>query len=166
MLEQDGFKLNKYDPCVANKTIDADQCTVLWYINDSKISHQDPEISNLKESFGELTVIRGHKYTFVGMNIEMQNNGKVSISMINYFLQEYINAFGGSFNGGVKTPARSSLFEIDTESKELPENKQEICYHIVAKLLFVAKGARPDIDLEWTESQNKTGINYEGYYIT
>ena len=27
-LRADGFKLNKYDPCVANKMIDGKQCTI------------------------------------------------------------------------------------------------------------------------------------------
>ena len=39
-----GFKLNPYDPCVANKTINGKQCMILWYTNNMKVSHQDPNI--------------------------------------------------------------------------------------------------------------------------
>lgn len=34
-----GFTLNPYDPCVANMTIRGKQCTVVWYVEDTKISH-------------------------------------------------------------------------------------------------------------------------------
>ena len=39
-----GFKLNKYDPCVANKMINGKQCTIVWCVNDSKISHTESKI--------------------------------------------------------------------------------------------------------------------------
>jgi hypothetical protein len=34
-----GFTINPYDWCVANKMIDGTQCTVLWHVDDMKISH-------------------------------------------------------------------------------------------------------------------------------
>jgi Reverse transcriptase (RNA-dependent DNA polymerase) len=39
-----GFKLNPYDPCVANKMINGKQCTICWYVDDLKISHVDPQV--------------------------------------------------------------------------------------------------------------------------
>ncbi len=41
-LESVGFKLNPYDPCVANKTINGTQMTVCWHVDDLKVSHIDP----------------------------------------------------------------------------------------------------------------------------
>jgi len=38
-LKNLGFELNKYDLCVANKTINDTQCTIVWHVDDSKISH-------------------------------------------------------------------------------------------------------------------------------
>jgi hypothetical protein len=34
-----GFELNPYDPCVANKMLDGKQMTVVWHVDDLKISH-------------------------------------------------------------------------------------------------------------------------------
>ena len=34
-----GFKVNPYDRCVANKLIDGHQCTIVWYVDDVKVSH-------------------------------------------------------------------------------------------------------------------------------
>ena len=40
-LEELGFKVNPYDICVANKWINGKQFTVLWHVDDLKISHKD-----------------------------------------------------------------------------------------------------------------------------
>jgi hypothetical protein len=37
-LESNGFKLNPYDPCVANKTVNGKQMTVCWHVDDLKVS--------------------------------------------------------------------------------------------------------------------------------
>jgi hypothetical protein len=60
-LEEMGFELNPYDSCVANKVIDGKQCTVLWYVDDNKISHVDPDvvtsiIEKIEEKFGKMRV--------------------------------------------------------------------------------------------------------------
>ena len=39
-----GFQLNPYDPCVANKTINGKQITVLWHVDDIIVAHQDPTV--------------------------------------------------------------------------------------------------------------------------
>jgi hypothetical protein len=40
--ERDGFVLNPYDSCMANKVVDRKQMTVCWHIDDLKVSHCDP----------------------------------------------------------------------------------------------------------------------------
>ena len=40
-LKEWGFKINEYDQCVANKTVNGRQCTVIWHVDDLKISHVD-----------------------------------------------------------------------------------------------------------------------------
>ena len=56
-----GFELNPYDKCVANKVINAKQCTITWYVDDNNISHVDEKVVTemfkiLKGHFGELTI--------------------------------------------------------------------------------------------------------------
>jgi len=36
-----GFRLNEYDQCVMNKTINGKEFTIIWHVNDLKISHID-----------------------------------------------------------------------------------------------------------------------------
>jgi hypothetical protein len=39
-----GFVLNPYNQCVANKVIDGKQGTVLWHVDDLKVSHVDEKL--------------------------------------------------------------------------------------------------------------------------
>ena len=40
-LENMGFEVNPYDPCVANTMVNGAQCTVCWHVDDPKVSHVD-----------------------------------------------------------------------------------------------------------------------------
>ena len=39
-LETYGYKINPYDPCGANKFINGYQMTVVWHVDDLKVSHE------------------------------------------------------------------------------------------------------------------------------
>ena len=41
-LENMGFEINPYDPCVANMEINGFQMTVTWHVDNLKVSHKDP----------------------------------------------------------------------------------------------------------------------------
>jgi hypothetical protein len=43
-LKEWGFTINPYDSCVANKEINGSQCTILWHVDDLKISHVDADV--------------------------------------------------------------------------------------------------------------------------
>jgi hypothetical protein len=45
-LEQIGFKVNDYDPCVANCSVNGTQHTVTWHVDNVKSSHKDFRVSN------------------------------------------------------------------------------------------------------------------------
>ena len=45
-LQGYGFKLNPYDPCVANKMVNGDQLTVSWHVDDLKSSHMDTKVQD------------------------------------------------------------------------------------------------------------------------
>jgi Reverse transcriptase (RNA-dependent DNA polymerase) len=63
-LQEMGFVINQYDPCVANCMIEGKQCTIAWYVDDMKISHVNPNvvtdiISKLENRFDKMTVTWG-----------------------------------------------------------------------------------------------------------
>ena len=68
-LKKMGFVLNEYDPCIANCMIDGSQCTIAWYVDDNKISHEDPDVVTrmikvIEEEFDTMTVTRGKEHVF------------------------------------------------------------------------------------------------------
>ena len=49
------------------------QATVCWYVDDNKISHVDTTelINEIESHFGKMTVMRGKKHMFLGMDIDL-----------------------------------------------------------------------------------------------
>jgi len=88
-LQEWGFKINKYDQCVANKIIKGKQCISIWHIDDLKISHVDKRVvedklKQLMTKFGQdapLTTCRGKILDYLGMKIDYHRKGKVTLSM-------------------------------------------------------------------------------------
>ena len=148
-LQNIGFKLNLYDRCVANKTINGKQCTIAWYVDNNKRSHVDPKIvdgiiNKIEEKFGKMTVTRGKKHTFVIMDIEFATDKCVKILMHPY-LREAITEFGEDVACGASSPARNDLVRINPNAEPLTKTKCETLHSIAAKLLFVSKRACLDL---------------------
>ena len=141
-LKVNGFKPNKYDPCISNKMVTGKQCVIFWHIDDNKISHENPKVVDsiikiLKNRFGKVMVTRGNKHKFLGMDIEFKKDGTVSLGMIGY-LKECIEIFGEDITRKSPTHASSKQFEV-SESKDLDKIKSEVFHHIVAQLLYASK---------------------------
>ena len=43
-MEGAGFETNPYDICVANKMVNGKQITVMWHVDDLKVSHVEDEV--------------------------------------------------------------------------------------------------------------------------
>ena len=74
-LEKWGFKPNAYDDCVVNKIINGSQATIVWHVDDLKISHTDPKvvtaiIVSLERAYGKMTVTRGLTHDYLGMTLD------------------------------------------------------------------------------------------------
>ena len=75
-LKNEGFTINPYDECVANKIIDGKQCTITWYVDDNKISHVDSKVVDtvldiIETHFGKLVITRGKTFNFLEMKINI-----------------------------------------------------------------------------------------------
>ena len=147
-----GFKLNPYDRCVANKTINGKQCTITWYVDDNKISHVDPKVVTtvleaVKEHFGDLDISRGNEHDLLGMKIIIDRDKKnISINMTEQ-LKEALEMFGEEVDSKVTTPANKNLLTTyNGECEELDKNRSEVFHSVTAKLLFIMKRGRPDIE--------------------
>lgn len=103
-LKQKGFKINPYDPCVANMDVDGSQLTVIWHVDDMKVSHVKSQVATdtikwlqslylpSPGSDTKMQVSRGKVHTFLGMCFDYTHKGKVRISMA-HFVKELIDEF-------------------------------------------------------------------------
>ena len=153
-LEKEGFILNKYDQCVANKVIDGQQCTIAWYVDDNKLSHVNPRVVNyvlgfFKKHFGELTVTRGQKHKLLGINIHIRKERKIELDMTDH-LKDAIRAFGEPIEGSAATTALSNLFRVNEDSPRLEDWRSDIFHTVTAKVLHTVKRARPYLETLWS----------------
>jgi hypothetical protein len=150
-LKDDGFELNPYDACVANKIVNGKQCTIVWYVDDNKISHVEAAVVTevvkmIEKRFGKMTVTRGKHHVFLGMSVTYKDDGTVQIIMKDH-LQSAITVFDDDITTSVTSPAQRDLFEVDNTREKLSIEKSENYHKVVAKLLHVSKRARLDIQL-------------------
>jgi hypothetical protein len=155
-----GFEVNPCDWCVANKTINGKQCTILWHVDDLKISQVDPAVVTnvidwLEKVFGvegPLTKTRGSLHYYLGMTLDFSSEGKVKITMVDY-IQNMLDKLPSDMDGEAATPAANHLFDVNgaTADMILDWETAELYHHNVAKLLFLCKWARPDIPLHQGE---------------
>ena len=69
-------------------------------------------IEKISEHFGNLTVSRGKKHKFLGMDIEFLADGKLSLFMKDY-IEESIDLFGEKISTKVSSPAKKGLQNVD-----------------------------------------------------
>ena len=147
-----GFTINPYDWCVANKQIDGQQCTLVWHVDDMKISHAestvvDRIINLLEVEFSKeapLTIRRGKIHDYLGMTLDFSLDGKVQINMEDY-IRKMLAEFPDDMAGVATTPAAEHLFKVNQSPTYLDEKDAMFFHHNVAKLLFLCKRACPDI---------------------
>ena len=150
-LEEMGFEINPYDMCVANKTINGKQCTIVCYVDDIKVSHEDEDVVKnvmniIEAKFGKINTKIGNEQEYLGMHLKYNENKTVSIHMGDY-IKEVISKFDSvsHVTSATTTPALQNLFTVNTMSPRLDKDRTEIFHHCVAKLLYVSKRCRLDI---------------------
>ena len=157
VLQKEGFVLNPYDSCVANKVINDKQCTVGWYVDDNILSHVettvvDKVLATIEGYFPGLSIERGNKLNFLGMEIDIFEKGKLKLGTVQYLknmieeLEEILSEYGESLDRQYPHPAAKWLFTIKPDAKPLEESKGDVYRSFVAKLLWVEKRSRPDIE--------------------
>jgi hypothetical protein len=151
-IESQGFALNPYDLCVANKVINGKQFTVVWHVDDIKMSHADEKevsklITWLKSVYGaDMRVSRGKVHGYLGMTLDFTNKGEAKVTMIDY-LKGVINDFPEIITGTAITTATANLFDVrpKDERKVLGEEQARAFHRSVAQLLFATTREKKDI---------------------
>ena len=148
-----GFTINPYDPCIANKTIDGKQCTILWHVDDIKMSHVSQDVlesimKQIKARFGKdapLTVTRGPVHEYLGMTIDFSRPGTVQFHMKAFIDDLIAETPPELLKGMAASPGGQHLFTVNEDCPKLSEKQAELFHHLTAKLLYLSKRTRPDI---------------------
>ena len=153
-LRSKGFKANPYDRCTYNKMVNGSQATVIFWVDDVKISHSEERvvadiIAELNSEFGKVAELTGkiaRVHEYLGMTIDYSDTGVVKFSMIDY-LKDIVDNIPEHLKSSrsAATPAADHLFDTNADCKKLGREASEEFHHYVAKLLYAAKRARPDI---------------------
>ena len=75
-LEEICFRINPYDPCVANMTMNSYQMTVSWHVDDLKVSHKEEsaidvfflKICKIIGNSNKVSRGKVHKYLIIDIN--------------------------------------------------------------------------------------------------
>lgn len=143
-----------------------------WHVDDFLETHVDEKVKHELVSWFDMkygketpvSVRRGRKHDYLGMKVNFSQKGKMRVTMFNY-ITEILNEALEAFTGTASTPVSKHLFDTDDNASKLEEKKATAFHHIVAKSLFLAKGARTTYNSPWhsytPESEppiNKTGM--------
>ena len=151
-LEGDGFVLNPYDSCVANKVVDGKQMTDCWHVDNLKVLHCDPAQVTvfgewLSEKYGVAVAIhRGKVHEYLGMIFDFSPKRKLMVTMMEY-IKNIIKDFPEEIVGTKTSPATDHLFTVRDPSlaKVLPEEQAMAFNRTTAQLLFLSARAWRDI---------------------
>jgi hypothetical protein len=132
-LQSIRFRINPYDPCVANKNVKGKQLTVVWHVNDLKVSHCKPSILTrmtewlkstykrlFEDGYGGMTISQGKIQDYLGMTLDFTIPGKVKITMIDY-VKDILLLFSehDKSDSTANTPAAEHLFKVNEQSTPL-----------------------------------------------
>ncbi len=170
-LKNRGFMVNPYDPCVWNRVIVGMQMTMCFHVDDCKISHLDPKVvdytiawlcdeykSVFSDGSGMMKVTQGKVHKYLGMTLDFATSKTVKVTML-----EYVDEIIGSWDKAcsepddgykavsgpkkIATAAPDDLFKVDEDAAKLDQARAKASHNIMAKKIYVAKRARPDISL-------------------
>jgi len=149
-LQEMGFTINPYNPCVANKTVNGTQMTIRWHVDDLMISHVSQDkimrvLQGIKDIYGEnLAETVGTVHDYLGMTFDYSFAKEVRVNMWDY-LRNVIKEFPEEITGTCVMPASDNLFKVRKDGRKLSEELADAFHHTVYQLLFAANRARRDI---------------------
>ncbi len=104
-LMKQGYKINPYDGCVANKVVKGKQVMICFHINDCKISHKSSAVIDntiawlrteyetiFEDGLGQMKFHRGRTHKYLGMLLDFAHKGQCQATMHDYIdgiLQAY-----------------------------------------------------------------------------
>ena len=130
---------------MANKIIDGQQMTVIWHVNNLKVSHKDlTQVESFgdwfEETYGKkVTRHTGKVHDYLGMIFDYSQDGKVIINQIEY-IKQIFDKFPEEIKRTGATLAADYLFTVryESESRPLSEEQAVSFHHAVAQFTWHA----------------------------
>ena len=142
-----GYVANTHDICVFNKRDEHGvQCTVAVHVDDLFITSTNGEMieslaAGLIKRYGDITRKNGPIVNYLGMVFDVTIAGVARVSMSGY-VEDMLKE--SKTVGGARTPATEGLFDVRGGAEVASEERRVWFHRHVAKLLYLAKRARPD----------------------
>ena len=142
-----GYTPNAIDICVFNKLSEKGvQCTVAVHVDDLMITSTDSGMieslaTGLIQRYGDITRKDGPIVNYLGMVFDLTVGGVAKVTMTGY-VDDMLREMGTS--KGARTPATDGLFEVRPDALTVSEGLRVLFHRHVAKMLYLAKRARPD----------------------
>jgi hypothetical protein len=158
-LKSKGFKLNPYDPCVANKQVNGEQLTVCFHLDNCKILHLTPKVIDktiewlrseyenvFEDGTRQMKVYCNKTHKYLGMSLDFSHPNQCRVTMIDY-VDEIVVAYdkalkdlSDGFNAVTKrknvariSAAPNDLFIINKDVEKLSEEGAMAFHNLVAK---------------------------------
>ena len=140
--------MNNYDGCVVNKIVQGSQLTVMWHVDDLKVSHTsqdvvDKFIHDMEQEFGKespISVSTGKQHNNLAMQLDYTQAGVVVISM-ELYIDMILNDAPDTMSGTATTPTASHLFKINDNPILLSLSGKEIFVHLTMQGLYLSQHA-------------------------
>jgi hypothetical protein len=95
----------------------------------------------LQNAYGPITLHDGDIQNYLGMTLDFTIEDQVTITMPKYIDDILLFA---DVTGTASSPTGSDFYDVDPNSPVLPASESKRFHTLVAKLLYLAKRARPD----------------------
>ena len=142
-----GYAPNTHDMCVFNTHDEHGvQCTIAVHVDDLMITSTNIAMiesvsTGLIKRYGDITRRDGPLVNYLGMVFDLTTAGVARVSMTGY-VEEMLKESGTK--GSARTPATEGLFNVRQDAEMATEERCVKFHRQVAKMLYLAKRARPD----------------------
>ena len=142
-----GYVPNRLEICVFNRqSKEGVQCTIAIHVDDLLITSTDTQMieelaSGLIVRYGDITRKNGPVMNYLGMVFDLTTPGTAKVTMTGY-VKDMLKERGTV--GSARTPATEGLFDVRPNADMASEVQRVVFHRCVAKMLYLAKRARPD----------------------
>jgi hypothetical protein len=143
-VEELGYKCSPTDRCVFRKRVGGRVFVLLLYVDDILAQVDEAEVVRLQEhlmrKFGEVQFEVGSKLSYLGMQIDIKDEG--TMVDMSFYVKKLLE---GASVKGQSLPGNHNSFIVNEHAQKLEESEKKYFHSTTAKLLYLAKRARPDI---------------------